>query len=168
MLNHELRSIPSRVLRAAPALAIFLAILLAAPSARAQLNTSGLRGTVTTTDGAPVAGALVTLVHVPSSNQKIANTNASGAFAFTGLRVGGPYSVTIYAEGYEPAGLNNIYLSIGKNESVAVTVKASSEILEITVGAVHVHRRGRRRPALGRPRPQGHRAAVAGGLHRRR
>lgn len=56
----------------------------------AQVNTSSLRGTVVDTSGAPVTGAEVTLIHGPSSNVKVTTTNNSGAYAFTGLRVGSP------------------------------------------------------------------------------
>lgn len=100
------------------------------PTAWAQVNTSSLRGTVIDTNGSPVANAEVTLIHEPSSNVKVTTTNASGAYAFTGLRVGGPYQVTVVAAGHEPQTKQQVFLSAGKREHVAMTLQ-SSEVITV-------------------------------------
>ena len=65
-----------------------IAALVAPAAVQAQETTSTIRGTVTD-GGAPVAGATVTAVHIPSGTRSTTTTDASGAFTMPGLRVGG-------------------------------------------------------------------------------
>src|SRR5689334_2670625 len=83
------------------------AIVLAASAAHAQETTSSIRGTVTGA-GAPVAGATVSITHVPSGTRSTAVTNDSGVFTVGGLRPGGPYVVAISAPGFEPFQITEI------------------------------------------------------------
>ena len=77
-----------------------IALLAAAPAAvYAQETSAGLRGVVTSESGATVSGARVTIMHVPSGSVSTTSSGASGGFSASGLRVGGPYSVTITAPG---------------------------------------------------------------------
>src|SRR5688572_28134991 len=87
-----------------------LVVGVGGPAAHAQVNTGGLRGSVVGEDGGSMELVEVTLVHEPTKNTKTAYTNAAGEFAFTGLRVGGPYSVTVTFAGFRPAGFTNIFL----------------------------------------------------------
>ena len=107
------------------AMAVFIAV--GEREARAQVNTSGLRGSVTGEDGGAMELAEVVLVHEPSNNTKTAYTNASGEFAFTGLRVGGPYSVRVTFAGFRPVGFGNIFLDAGKVERISVTMRVATE-----------------------------------------
>ncbi|WP_288456050.1 carboxypeptidase regulatory-like domain-containing protein [uncultured Sphingomonas sp.] len=68
--------------------------LIAPAAAMAQETTSTIRGTVTS-NGAPVAGATVTVTHVPSGTRSTSSTDATGNFSVTGLRVGGPFTVEV-------------------------------------------------------------------------
>ncbi len=84
------------------------AIALIAPAAAmAQETTSTIRGTVTS-GGAPVAGATVEVVNVPSGARNTATTDANGSFTTGGLRAGGPYTVSVTAPGYSPAQVTDI------------------------------------------------------------
>src|SRR5687767_5357042 len=71
--------------------------LLASPTpARAQGVTTGLlNGVVTDANNQPIAGAAVVAVHVPSGTSYEAKTRTDGKFSIPGMRVGGPYSVTV-------------------------------------------------------------------------
>jgi hypothetical protein len=82
---------------AAGAAGLTLACALAAPAV-AQETTSTIRGVVTSA-GAPVAGATITITHVPSNTTQTATSSADGTFVANGLRVGGPYSVTVTRRG---------------------------------------------------------------------
>lgn len=71
------------------------AIALVMPAAAmAQETTSTIRGTVTA-GGAPVAGAEVTIVHVPTNTRISTTTGSDGVFVQTGVRAGGPFTVEV-------------------------------------------------------------------------
>ena len=90
------------------------AVAIVAPStAYAQETTSSIRGDVSSAEGA-VAGAEVTVTHVPSGTQSTSTTDESGSFSAAGLRVGGPYTVGIVAPGFEPLEITGIFLEAGQ------------------------------------------------------
>ena len=118
---------------AASAASVSLACSLAAP-AYAQETSSSVRGTVAT-QGAPVAGAEVTVVHTPSGTTSTATTDATGAFSANGLRVGGPFTVTVDAPGYETSTVSDLYLQAGQPVRVSVDLLPANEIV-VTASAV--------------------------------
>ena len=85
----------------------------------AQETTSGVRGTVTA-GGKPVAGAAVQLVHTPSGSKVTTATEAGGSFNARGLRIGGPYTITVTGKGLPPRVLNDVFLEVGKTSDVVV------------------------------------------------
>jgi len=100
-------------------------------SAFAQTTSSSVRGVVTNEAGSPVSGASVSIVHVPSGTAQTAVTGANGVFVERGLRVGGPYIVTITANGQAPYRAEGIQLSLGEtyNFSAAMGGATSDEII---------------------------------------
>ena len=111
-----------------------LALLAAAPAAvYAQETSSALRGVVTSESGAAVQGAQVTIMHVPSGSISTTRSGASGGFAANGLRVGGPYSVTITAPGYQPNRVEDVYLSLGDTLSLNLVLSSGSETADVIV-----------------------------------
>ena len=80
-------------------LALGLAIALAAAPAFAQSTSSGVAGQVVGADGQPVAGAEVTITHTESGTTSRVTTDASGRYSARGLRVGGPYTITVTKAG---------------------------------------------------------------------
>jgi hypothetical protein len=91
-----------------------LAVLATAP-AFAQSTSAGVGGRVTGADGAPVAGAQVTITHTESGTVSTATTDADGRYNARGLRVGGPYTVTVQSA----AGTSTqegVYLNIDSNQ----------------------------------------------------
>ena len=91
---------PSPMTSTAPRLAALAAalILWAAPSL-AQNTTSAIAGRITGNDGKPLAGAVVTVIHNESGSVNNLVTDADGRYGARGLRVGGPYTVTISKDG---------------------------------------------------------------------
>ncbi len=114
----------SSVLAVVTALAVTLM-----PSALAQVVTSGLAGTVTSTDGAAISGATVTLVHTPTNATFTDTTNANGHYNFSGLPVGGPYTITTSAAGYTSEPTNDINTELGNTIDVNLSMK--SEVLKL-------------------------------------
>jgi hypothetical protein len=123
---------------AAPAVAagfVLVAGLGFAPEVRAQETTAQLGGSVVDADGNPVAGATVTVLHVPSGTSRSAVTNASGQFVLTGLRVGGPYSVTAAASGSQGSIVENVYAELGRRANVSLVVAPTTVLAEVEVTA---------------------------------
>ncbi|WP_085810333.1 carboxypeptidase regulatory-like domain-containing protein [Sphingomonas sp. TZW2008] len=102
------------------------AVALIAPAgAMAQETTSVIRGNVTA-GGAPVAGATVTVVNVPSGTTTNATTDANGSFNASGLRVGGPFSVTVAAPGYPQVTVTDIFTVVAQAYDLPIELQAES------------------------------------------
>jgi len=116
-------------------LSLGLIVALAAAPVFAQSTSSGVGGLVTGTSGQPVAGAQVTITHVESGTVSRAATDASGRYNARGLRVGGPYTITITKEGEGTRTQENVYL--GLDQVATVNAQLNSEGAT-TLGAVVV------------------------------
>jgi hypothetical protein len=114
------------------AIAIALSVGLST-AAMAQTTTSNIRGNIATEAGTNFAEATVTILHLPSGTVSTATTNASGAFSARGLRVGGPYSITITGNGIAPVQIDDVFLSLDQTFSLPVTVQETSSVEIITV-----------------------------------
>ena len=79
----------------------------------AQETTSQILGTIT--DGTTgLAGATVVALHVPTGTKYSTTTRKDGRFNLPGLRIGGPYTLTITFVGFKEEKQDNISLSIGQ------------------------------------------------------
>src|SRR5690606_14068121 len=103
-------------------LSLGLIAALAAAPAFAQSTSAGVGGQVTDNGGQPVAGAEVIIRHVESGTVSRATTDASGRYNARGLRVGGPYEVTITKSGTGTSTEDNVYLSLNQNNTVNTTL----------------------------------------------
>jgi hypothetical protein len=92
-------------------------------AAYAQDTASGVRGTIADASGSGVAGASVTLVHTPSGTTSQVVTGQGGSFFQSGLRVGGPYSLTIQAQGFEPIVVDGIFFQPGNANPFSATLR---------------------------------------------
>jgi hypothetical protein len=77
-------------------------------------TTSEMRGIVTGPDGAPLIGANVVAVHTPTGTTFGTATDLEGNYQLPGLKVGGPYTVTVNYTGYEQMALEGISLRLGE------------------------------------------------------
>ncbi|MCX7563938.1 TonB-dependent receptor [Xanthomonadaceae bacterium XH05] len=115
-----------RVKRLAGALAI---LLMTAP-VYAQQTSSNLAGRVTDNEGAPLAGAEVIIVHSPSGTTSRAVTDAQGRYTARGLRVGGPYIVTVTRDGFKGEATENVYLALGETSALNVDLDTAATSLD--------------------------------------
>src|SRR5690606_22965735 len=99
-------------------LSLGLIVALAAAPAFAQSTSAGVGGLVTGADGNPVAGAEVTITHVESGTVSRATTDDSGRYTARGLRVGGPYTITVTKAGTGTDTEEGIYLDLNKVNAV--------------------------------------------------
>lgn len=111
-------------------LTLGLAIALAAAPAFAQSTSSGVGGTVTSAAGQPVAGAEVTITHVESGTVSRATTDASGRYSARGLRVGGPYTITINKPGEGTKTEEGVYLGLNQVGTVNAALTGDIATLE--------------------------------------
>jgi outer membrane receptor for ferrienterochelin and colicin len=95
-------------------LTLGLVAALAAAPAFAQSTSAGVGGVVTASGGQPVAGAEVTILHVESGTISRATTDASGRWTSRGLRVGGPYTITITKPGEGAKTEEGVFLGLNQ------------------------------------------------------
>ncbi len=120
-------------------LALGLAIALASAPAMAQQTSANVGGRITTAEQAVVAGAQVTITHVPSGTVSQATTDANGRYGARGLRVGGPYTITITKDGQAET-IENVFLTLAQTTQVDATIGADTsatlETVEVTADAL--------------------------------
>ncbi len=105
--------------------------LTLSPSAFAQGVTTGtMTGFVTNKDGQPVAGAAVTVLHEPTGTRATTDTRSNGQFDLSGLRVGGPYKVSVVAKDLQPSDQNDIYVDTAQTQVVNFTLSSEVLVLE--------------------------------------
>lgn len=113
---------------AASAASISLASGMIAAPAMAQETSSAVRGVVTS-GGSPIAGATVTVTHEPSGTTSTTTTAADGTFGANGLRVGGPFTVTVEAAGYQGGTVNDLFLEAGVPSRLPIDLQAEQQIV---------------------------------------
>lgn len=117
-------------------IALGLVVALAAAPSFAQSTSSGVGGLVTGSDGTPVAGAEVTITHVESGTVSRATTDDSGRYNARGLRVGGPYTISVVKAGAGADTEENIYLALNQVGTVNATLAGGDVATLETVTAV--------------------------------
>ncbi|MBH9579077.1 TonB-dependent receptor [Inhella proteolytica] len=121
----------STSLFARTALAAAVAIVAVAP-AMAQNTTAAIGGRVVSPDGKPVAGATVVVLHRESGSVVTLTTDAEGRYSSRGLRVGGPYTVTV-SKGGEKTVTEEVYLALAETTMVDLRLGAAQTQLEQVV-----------------------------------
>jgi hypothetical protein len=103
------------------------AFMLLSWAANAQITTSSISGRVSDETGETLVGATIIAVHKPSGSTYGTTTNLSGYYAIQGMRVGGPYEVTISYTGYEEQTIEGLFLTLG-NPSI-INVEMSTDVV---------------------------------------
>ena len=119
---------------------LFLITLLLAmtTTVMAQITTSGISGKVMS-QGEDVIGATITATHQPSGTIYRAVTNIDGRYTIQGMRVGGPYKVTVAYIGQKTKTFDNVMLRLGETEDLSCSLEDDSkELQEVVVRVVQV------------------------------
>ncbi len=122
-----------RLTRLLAALGAFALVSASASWTRADaqgVTTASMTGTVTASNGVPVAGGTVLAVHLPSGTEYQAVTRSDGRFTIPGMRVGGPYRVTARALGFQPRVRDDLVLSLGVSTDLQIVLEQSATTLE--------------------------------------
>ncbi len=115
-----------------------LAAMAPVAAVHAQQTAAELRGAVVDANGAPIADARITIIHVPTSTVSVATTTASGQFFASGLRVGGPYTVTVSAAGFEGEALDGLRLQPGSQSPLRIALAPqTTEVITVTGQAIN-------------------------------
>lgn len=128
-------------MRGGLALVAFCAVVWPMGNAHAQgVTTGAITGVVINTQQQPVAGASVIAIHEPSGTSYEGVTRADGRFSIPGMRVGGPYSVTVAYTGgggiaFQPETQADVTVNLGVATDLAFTVRPITVQEEVTVTA---------------------------------
>ncbi|MCW4463747.1 TonB-dependent receptor [Sphingomonas sp. BT-65] len=109
-----------------------VAALVIPAAASAQQITSGIVGTVTDENGAPLAGANVTITDTRTGAERTLTTGSEGTFAATGLVTGGPYTVVAAAAGHEGQTVNDITTTLQGNTSLTFALASGGGEIVVT------------------------------------
>ncbi|MDE7129610.1 MAG: carboxypeptidase regulatory-like domain-containing protein, partial [Alistipes sp.] len=117
---------------------LFLQVLLllaVVSGTYAQVTTSSVGGRITDHESNPLIGVSVTAVHQPSGTRYGVATDLSGQYTITGMRVGGPYLVTISYVGYTTVEVGDIELLLGESRRIDAAMEPSLMIDAVFVTA---------------------------------
>ncbi len=100
------------------------------PTAWGQgITSSALSGYVSGPDGKTLSGATVVVVHEPTGTRATTETRANGQFNLSGLRVGGPYTVTVSSRTYRTETRSDVFLDLGAAQELSFSL--SSEVVKL-------------------------------------
>ncbi|BDI60213.1 carboxypeptidase regulatory-like domain-containing protein [Qipengyuania nanhaisediminis] len=122
-----------KYLLAASVVSLSAAATIAAPAAAQQI-TSGVEGQVTDAAGAPLAGATVTITDTRTAQVRTTSTGPNGNFRVQSLPPGGPYTVTVTADGFEGQSVEDVFTNISGNTNFtfSLTESAAGNVIVVT------------------------------------
>jgi hypothetical protein len=94
------------------------------------VTSAEIAGLITDDKGEPLIGATVIAFHEPSGTQYGTSTREDGRFNILGLRVGGPYTITVQYVGFKDYEEKNISLSLGQSFQFSAKMKESNAVLD--------------------------------------
>jgi hypothetical protein len=112
------------------ALALGLTAGMAASVAAQGVTTSSIQAIVRNNAGGPVAGARVIAVHLPSGTSYSTTTRADGRATMPGMRIGGPYRVSVAAIGFESQTADDVFLTLGVAGDLSFVMREAVVALE--------------------------------------
>ena len=114
-------------------LALF-SLLWPAGHAMAQgVTTSAVTGVVKDDQGAVIPGATVSAVHQPSGTTYEAVTQSDGRFTISGMRIGGPCTITAVLSGFRAEAKSDVSLTWGVVQDLSFALALASVAETVTV-----------------------------------
>jgi outer membrane receptor for ferrienterochelin and colicin len=105
--------------------------------ASANETSSAMRGKIMTPNGEAAANTKILIIHQPSGTTREFFTNDAGTFLAKGLRVGGPYLVTVDSDVYRDTQSDNIFLQLGDTYRFSAQLEDSDlERILVTSGQI--------------------------------
>lgn len=120
-------------------LSIFL-LMGGTSRAVAQSVYAAIHGTVTDTSGAVIPHASVTVLNTSTGISIVRTADDKGYFIFPQLQVGGPYTITVSAPGFEKFESSGLNLNVNENRDAdaVLRVGGTSQTVEVAATAVQV------------------------------
>lgn len=117
-----------------------VAVCAFALNVNAQVTTGSLSGKVQNAQQQAVSGASVIAIHLPSGSTYETASRSDGRFQILGMRVGGPYSVTVAFTGtgdaaFAPETQDNVNITLGVATDLTFNVKQIAVTESVTVTA---------------------------------
>jgi hypothetical protein len=109
--------------------------LMLSPSAKAQNVYAAIHGTVTDTSGAVVPNAAVTVVNTSTNITTTAKSDSKGYYILPQLQIGGPYTVTVSATGFNSFTQSGLTLQLNDNRDVDARLEVGSNNTTVNVSA---------------------------------
>ena len=114
----------------------FLGLMLAVvPAVGQSVNQSQLRGTITDSSGAVVAGANVSITDIGTNISQSTISNSHGGYAFTALKPSN-YQLLVRATTFGPVEKKGITLTVNQETTLDVTLLPSSQLATVTVESI--------------------------------
>ena len=114
----------------------------------AQSATTGvITGIVVDNEGAPLPGATITALHIPTGTLFTAVTRSNGRFFIASVRVGGPYTVTALLESFTTEEKKDVTVNLGEKKELKFmmyleTIQAKEIIVTASTPIINPSRTG--------------------------
>lgn len=89
-----------------------------------------MQGTIEDANGESLIGANILAIHQPSGTVYGTATDLAGNYRIPGMRVGGPYTITVSYTGYSEKVFEGIYLRLGESQRFDILMEESAVDLE--------------------------------------
>ena len=116
-------------------------LLLFGSTLYASSTSSSINGRISSTENSPISGATITVLHEPSGTTSVASSNANGVFFQGGLRVGGPYTITVSSAAHRDLVLENLNFSAGAQTPFALVLQAENMEEVVVTGSLSISER---------------------------
>ena len=114
--------------------AVALSVFISAGYVFAQEVTGTISGTVVDETKAVVPGATVKATHVATNTVYTATSSSSGSFVFPKVRLG-TYSVSVEAQSFRRAVVQDVLVEVGKTSRLTVSLKVGGLQEEVIIDA---------------------------------
>ncbi|MEM1258238.1 MAG: carboxypeptidase regulatory-like domain-containing protein [Bacteroidota bacterium] len=111
----------------------FVALLVTAFAFSQGVTTAAMGGKVTDAVGEPLPGASVVAIHTPSGTTYGAATDFDGFYRISGMRTGGPYTITFSYVGFNDDVKEGLFLNLGSTERISSQLQESATALDEVV-----------------------------------
>ncbi|GLR71149.1 TonB-dependent receptor [Agaribacter marinus] len=115
------------------AVAVALSVGLSTTAIANSGQSSAMRGVVVGPSGNPAPDATITIIHNASGTVKTVNANSDGAFSARGLRVGGPYTITISSDTFQGQVIDDVFVSLNDTFELNTQLTPKQSLEKITV-----------------------------------